>query len=61
MGKLILLLLLGIVLLVTGPLITIWSINTLFGLGIAYSFWTWLAVMWLLMVTFGQGTAKKRG
>jgi hypothetical protein len=35
--------------LVAGPLITIWSLNTLFGLGIAYTFWTWLAVVFLGM------------
>ena len=35
-----------IVLAVTlGPLAVIWSLNTLFGLAIAYSFWTWLAVV----------------
>lgn len=42
---LVILILAGIV---VGPLITIWSLNTLFGLGIAYSFWTWLAVVWLV-------------
>lgn len=30
-----------------GPIITIWSLNTLFGLNIAYSIWTWLATLWL--------------
>ncbi len=36
-----------------GPVITIWSINTAFSLHIAYTFWTWLAMLWLQMVTFG--------
>jgi len=31
-----------------GPIITIWSLNTLFNLGIAYTFWTWLATLVLL-------------
>ncbi len=30
------------------PFIFIWSINTLFGLGIAYGFWEWLAALTLL-------------
>ena len=36
-----------------GPLITIWSINTLVATQIAYTFWTWLAMVWAQMVTFG--------
>lgn len=47
MTKIVALVLLIIVLVVTGPLITIWSLNTLFGLGIAYTFWTWLAMAWI--------------
>lgn len=35
------------------PLATIWSLNTLFQLGIAYTFKTWLAAIFLQMVTFG--------
>jgi hypothetical protein len=30
-----------------GPLLTIWSLNTLFALGIAYSFKTWCATVLL--------------
>ena len=29
---------------VFAPFAIIWALNTLFGLGIAYTFWTWLAV-----------------
>lgn len=37
-----------IVLIVAGPLVTIWSLNTLFPmLAIPYSFWTWLAIIML--------------
>ena len=36
-----------------GPLLTIFSLNTLFGLNIAYTFWTYLSVMWLNLTTFG--------
>ena len=27
------------------PLLIIWALNTLFALGIAYTFWTWLAAL----------------
>jgi len=43
-GALILLLL---TIIVFAPLVTIWALNTLFGLGIAYTFWTWAAAVWL--------------
>lgn len=35
------------------PLVVIWALNTLFALGIAYTFWTWLAVL-VLTLTFGK-------
>jgi len=44
-----------------GPFITIWSLNTLFGIDIGYSFWTWLAMVWLNGVTFGSVVLSKRG
>ncbi len=37
------LLLIIVGLIIVGPLLAIWSLNTLFGLGIAYNFYTWLA------------------
>lgn len=43
------------------PFATIWSLNTLFGLGIAYTFWTWLATVWIQMVTFGSVAATVNG
>lgn len=48
------LIILAIVLIGVGPLITIWSLNTLFSMNIAYSFWTWLSIVWLSLVTFGS-------
>lgn len=42
-----------IFLIVVTPFLTIWSINTLFNLGIDYTVWTWLAMAWLSTVTFG--------
>jgi len=44
----------GFILLVFIPIILIWSLNTLFGLGIAYNFWTWLAAL----ILGGLFTAK---
>jgi len=42
-----------VALIVLGPLIVIWALNTLFGLGIAYTFWTWLATLVITSV-FGK-------
>jgi hypothetical protein len=39
--------------LIISPFLTIGALNTLFGLSIAYTFWTWLSVGWLNLVTFG--------
>ena len=36
-----------------GPLLTIASLSTLFGLNIAYTLYTYLSVMWLNITTFG--------
>jgi hypothetical protein len=49
MTKIVALVLLVVVLAIFGPFVTIWALNTLFGLGIAYTFWTWLAVIFLGM------------
>ena len=38
---------------IAGPLLTIASLNTLFGLNIAYTLYTYLSVMWLNITTFG--------
>ena len=35
------------------PLVTIWALNTLFNLGIAFTVTNWLAICWLQTVTFG--------
>jgi len=55
------LLLLFIILIGVGPLITIASLNLLFNLQIAYTFWTWLAMIWIQMVSFGGIIAKLAG
>lgn len=33
-----------------GPILTIMSLNTLFGLNIVINFWTWLSTVWLFGV-----------
>ena len=43
--------LLGVI--IAGPLLTIASLNTLFGLNIAYTLYSYLSVMWLNITTFG--------
>ena len=42
-----------IAVIIAGPLLTIASLNTLFGLNIAYTVWTYLSVMWVNLATFG--------
>lgn len=42
-----------IFLIIVSPFLSIWSLNTLFNLGIDYTIWTWLAMAWLSTVTFG--------
>lgn len=43
----------AIVMIGVGPLLTIASLNTLFGLNIAYTFGTWLSMCWINLTTFG--------
>ena len=38
---------------IAGPFISIWALNALFGLGISYNFWAWLAMAWAMMVIGG--------
>ena len=39
------------------PFALIWAVNTLFGAGIAYTFWTWLAAF-IMMAAFGKTHVK---
>ena len=49
-----------IVLIIVGPLLTIWALNTLFPLlAIPYTFWTWLSVVILGGVFKSNVTVKK--
>ena len=45
--------------LVASPLATIWALNTLFGLGIAYTFKTWLAALVLGAILSPSVKVKK--
>ena len=48
-----------VLVIIFGPLLTIWSLNTLFGLGIAYTFWTWLATVVLSSILGGARVSRK--
>lgn len=39
-----------ILLIVFVPFLVIWSLNTLFSLGIGYTIWTWIAVVILVFI-----------
>lgn len=43
---------------VVAPIFTIMALNTVFALGIPLTFWTWLSIVWLQMVTFGGVAAS---
>ena len=45
-----------VALIICGPFITIWSLNTLFGLAIAMTFKTWFATLWIGAIV-GSGAA----
>lgn len=47
-----------IVLALLFPLAVIWAGNTLFGLGLQYSFWNWLAV--IIIGIFIRGVERKK-
>lgn len=40
------------------PLVIIWALNTLFALNIAYTFWTWLAML-IVTMTFGKASSVR--
>jgi tryptophan-rich sensory protein len=50
-----------IALVIVGPLIVIWSMNTLFPvLAIPYDIWTWLATVFLFAAIRANVTVKRR-
>jgi hypothetical protein len=51
-----------IALIIVGPLITIWSMNTLFPvLAIPYDIWTWLATVFLFAAVRANVSVKRKG
>ena len=48
-----------VILIGLGPILTIVSLNTIFGLNIAINFWTWLSVVWLGIVLNGTRVKSK--
>jgi hypothetical protein len=60
-GVIVLGLILILVLVAVGPLLVIWSINTLFPVtAIPYDFWTWLAVIILFGAVRTNVTYKRK-
>lgn len=47
------------VLVIVGPLVTIWALNALFGLAIPFALKTWLAAAWLASVVAYRGKSSK--
>ena len=56
--KIFLLIALVVLFIAAGPLITIWSLNTLFNLSIVYSFSTWFAVLWIFAILNSNHNSK---
>jgi len=54
--KYLLIFILAIAAIVVVPFVTIWSLNTLFSVGISYTVQSWLATVWLSVSTFGGVT-----
>ena len=59
-GGILLMILVGLLLLALLSVCVIWSLNTLFGLGVAYTWETMLAVF-ILIVAFGTGARINSG
>ena len=57
---LVVILLAALALMILAPLMTISSLNVLFGLGIEFTVWTWASMFWLHAVTFGAVTSALR-
>ena len=49
-----------IALIIVFPFAIIWALNTLFSLGIAYTFWNWLAVVVLKLFVFADNVSSNK-
>lgn len=56
----VLIILICALLIVFGPFAIVWALNTLFALGIAYNFWTWLSVVILNLTWFSKYDFNKK-
>jgi len=54
-----LLILIVAILVIVSPIVTIWSLNTLFHTTIEYSIWTYLAGLWLTGLVVGNSIRSK--
>ena len=54
-----LIILIAAILIVVGPILVIWAINTLFGMGVEFTIWTWLAVVILASAIRAKVTVNK--
>ena len=57
-ASIIFMLALVLALIIAGPLLLIWALNTLFNLNIDYTVWTWLAAL-IIGATVGPKIQKK--
>ena len=60
LGSFMAILVVALAMIVAIPLVSIWSFNTLFTMGIEYTAWTWLAMFWLQAVLTGSVGAAIR-
>ena len=56
MKRAILIIVLAIAAAIGGPIAAIWSLNTLFGLAIEYTFYNWLAAFFLMALLANRST-----
>jgi len=47
------------VIILLSPIVTIWSLNTLFHTTIEYTMWTYLASLWLTGIVAGGAVTRK--
>jgi hypothetical protein len=55
-----LLILIVAILVIVSPIVTIWSLNTLFHTSIEYTIWTYLSALWLTGLIAGSNGIKSR-
>jgi hypothetical protein len=56
----ILLILLMVLVVIFGPMVTIWALNTLFGLSIPTTLSTWFATLWITAIVSSAKISTKK-